>query len=83
MLIKNELSQYNSAKSPWIRHYDNGKTDIGYEFGSNNPTKISLSAYGSLNFILNWIKTTNINYYEYEAILLCLKEKENKLSVVR
>jgi len=54
---KEDLSQYNSAESPWYVISPNGKVDIGLEI--NPATKLGLTNNGMLKLVKDWLRQGN------------------------
>lgn len=55
ILGKEDLSQYNSAKSPWFNVATNGKVDIGIEQG--HIQKIGLASEGMYKIVDEWLNS--------------------------
>lgn len=56
--LRDDLSNYNTAGSPWYRVELNGKVDIGVKIGEE--PKIGLSTTGMITLIEAWLKEGNI-----------------------
>lgn len=50
---REDLSQYNHAKSPWFQVAINGKVDIGIEIGHDQ--KIGLTTEGMFKLVNAWL----------------------------
>lgn len=66
---KTDLSQYNTAHSPWYNVSLNGKIDIGYKIGDGN--KISLTPEGMYRMVNEWLNSNTG---------LSTEQKENLIS---
>lgn len=61
---RDDLSNYNTAESPWYRVEINGKVDLGTKIGEG--PKIGLTTTGMLTLIEAWLKEGNIGRQDKE-----------------
>ncbi len=54
---REDLSQYNRAKSPWFQVSPNGKTDLGIEIGHDQ--KIGLTSEGVYKIVHEWLDSNH------------------------
>lgn len=70
---KEDLSQYNSAESPWFHISPNGKVDIGLEINPEN--KLGLTSDGMLKLVKAWIEKGNgLTKYDKEELIELLNK---------
>lgn len=56
---KEDLSRYNTARSPWYQISLNGKVDIGVEQGY--VQKVGLSSEGMFKLVNEWLSTSGLS----------------------
>ncbi|MCM2532560.1 hypothetical protein NDK43_09395 [Neobacillus pocheonensis] len=71
---KEELSNYNHAKSPWFIVSTNGKVDIGNERGDGD-SKIGLQPWGMYKLVHEWLKCNHELSKEQKLELINLLQK--------
>lgn len=64
--LRDDLSNYNTAESPWFNVAINGKVDLGLKIGEG--PKIGLSKSGMFTLIETWLREGNISETEKEKI---------------
>jgi len=61
---KDDLSEQNTAPSPWYNIYNKGRVDIGIETG--NMRIISLNSDGMYKLVKSWLKSAKSSLSEEE-----------------
>ncbi|WP_270167549.1 hypothetical protein [Paenibacillus sp. SYP-B4298] len=63
---RDDLSNYNTAESPWYLVAINGKVDLGAKIGEG--PKIGLTTTGMLTLIETWLREGNISRADKEKL---------------
>ncbi|QNF26118.1 MULTISPECIES: hypothetical protein [Metabacillus] len=77
---KEDLSNYNTSKSPWYSVQDNGEVDIGNEMGTGD--KISLQPWGMYKLVKEWLNSGNQLSLEERKDLIDILNKKIKTTSI-
>ncbi|WP_338789185.1 hypothetical protein [Metabacillus sp. FJAT-53654] len=77
---KEDMSNYNTSKSPWYSVQDNGKVDIGNEMGTGD--KISLQPWGMYKLVKEWLNSGNQLSLEERKDLIDILNKKIKTTSI-